>query len=182
MENSRKYILVGVTVTAALLISIVAWLLISQLSYGKEWADYDEMYRTDRGAAVFLDDSLASEYADSRFDQFYLTVDFVKAKLNDRFYVSDEGVLMYTLPEETVEVSPEQRQYTMEGKTTKTEWPVCFTQDGRLYVAVEFVALFTDMRYLSYREPERLLIYRGSRSEQPAQVTEEAQVRYVADR
>lgn len=182
MENSRKYILVGVTVTAALVVSIVAWLLISQLSYGKEWADYDELYRTDRGTAVFLDDSLSSEYAISRFDQLYLSVDFVKEKLNDRFYVSDEDVLMYTLPEETVEASPEQREYTIGEKTTVTGWPVCFTRDGELYVAVDFVALFTDMRYLSYTEPGRLLIYRGSGSEQPAQVTKEAQVRYVAGR
>ena len=182
MDGSRKYILVGVTVTAALVISIVAWLLISRLSYGKEWADYDELYRTDRGTAVFLDDSLSSAYAVSRFDQLYLTVDFVKEKLNDRFYVSDEGVLMYTLPEETVEASPEQREYTIGGETTVTGWPVCFTRDGELYVAVDFVALFTDMRYLSYTEPGSLLIYRGSGSEQPAQVTKEAQVRYVAGR
>ena len=89
---------------------------------------------------------------------------------------------MYTLPEETVETAPEQRQYTLGGETTVTGWPVCFTRDGYLYVAVEYVAKFTDMRYFFYEAPDRLMIYRGSGSEQVAQVTDEAQVRYLAGR
>lgn len=182
MENSRKYVLVGAVLTTVLLVIIVGWMLVSHFSYGKEWADYDELYHTDKGTAVFVDDTVTSYYALCRSDHVYLPVDTVKALLNDRFYVSPEGILMYTLPRETVETAPEQRMWTIGGVTTKTSWPVCFEKNDVLYVAVEYAAMFTDMRYSFYEEPDRLMIYLGSGEENWTQVTKTAQVRYLAGR
>lgn len=182
MENSRKYVFVGAALTAVLVVIIVGWMLISHFSYGKEWADYDELYHTDKGTAVFIDDTVTSYYGLRRDEQMYLSVDMVKALLNDRFYVSSEGILMYTLPDETIEIAPEQRMWTIGGVTTRTSWPVCFEKDDVLYVAVEFAAMFTDMRYSVYEEPDRLMIYLGSGEETWAHVTKDAQVRYLAGR
>ena len=54
MENSRKYVLVGAVLTTVLLVIIVGWMLVSHFSYGKEWADYDELYHTDKGRLCLL--------------------------------------------------------------------------------------------------------------------------------
>lgn len=182
MENGRKYVVMGAALTAVLVVIIVGWMLVSHYSYGKEWADYDELYHSEKGTAVFIDDTVTSYYAVCRNDQVYLPVSTVKAVLNDRFYVSSEGILMYTLPDETVEIAPEQRMWTIGGITTKTSWPVCFEKDGVLYVSVEFASMFTDMRYTLYREPDRLMIYQGSGKELRIQVEKDAQVRYLAGR
>ncbi len=182
MDSSRKYVLTGVVVTAALVIVIVGWLLIRHFSYGKTWADYDELYHTDQGIAVFLDDSVTPYYGIYRGGQVYLPADAVKELLNDRFYVTAEGSLLYTLPDETVEATPEQRAWTIGGVTSRTEWPVCFTRQKTLYVAVDYAALFTDMRYFRYEGPDRLLLYSGGGEESWAQVRKKAQVRYLAGR
>lgn len=183
MKRGGKFVLVSVLVTLVLLIILMGWFFIDFFSYGKEWADYDRLYYTGEGeAVVYLDGSQTAYKALYQEGQMYLSMETVRGALNSRFYVSDTGILLYTLPDETVEVSPGQFGWTVAGVTTGTDWPVCFVRDSELYVAVEYVALLTDMSYQVGTEPERLLISLDVSEETWTQVEKKTQVRYQAGR
>lgn len=184
MNRGLRMMLMSVAVTAVLLLIVVGWLLVSLLSYGKEWADYEELYHLSEEdeAVVYLEGSMIPYRALRRDGQMYLAVDDVQDMLNSRFYVDEQDVLFYTLPNETVEVAPGQRTFTIAGETMQTDWAVCVVREGRLYVSVEYVALFTDMQWWAFDDPGRLLISRGSGEETWATVEKKAQIRYQAGR
>lgn len=182
MESSRKYVKVGIVLIVALLIVIVGWTVYSHFSYGKEWADYSEVYQTEKGAAVFVNDSQTAYHALYRDGQVYLPVKLVMDELDDRFYLSAENVLMYTLPDETVEVYAGQRGWSVGGQVTETTWPVCIEENGMLYVVADFVERLVDIEVRFFDSPQRVLILPGSRSETSAAVEKAAQVRVLAGR
>lgn len=181
MDN-RKYVWVGVALTVVLLITVVGWMLYDRFSYGEEWANYDEMYQTERGAAVFLDDVQTPYHARYRNGRVYLPLDLLTAELDDRFYLSVEGAVLYTLPGGTVEVLPGQQSWVIDGQVTETPWPVCIEEQEKLYLVAELVRRLADVEINYYANPERVLILPGSRTETRSTVEKTAQVRVRAGR
>jgi len=182
MRNRERYVRVGIILMAALLIVTGAVVVFSRFSYGKEWADYDRVYQTEKGAAIFVHNSQTSYHAVCRDGQVYLPVELVISEVDDRFYLGTDKVLMYTLPKETVEVSPGQKSFSVGGKVTETLWPVCIEENGAVYVTAAFVEKLVDVEVFYYDEPERVLILPGSRAENRATAGRKAQVRVLAGR
>jgi len=75
MRNRERYVRVGIILMAALLIVTGAVVVFSRFSYGKEWADYDRVYQTEKGAAIFVHNSQTSYHAVCRDGQVYLPVE-----------------------------------------------------------------------------------------------------------
>lgn len=182
MESSRKYVKVGVVLVVTLLIIVMGWTVYSHFSYGKEWADYSKVYQTEKGAAIFVNDSQTAYHALYRDGQVYLPVELVMSELDDRFYLSTENVLMYTLPDETVEVCVGQQSWSIGGQVTVAQWPVCFEENSVFYVAVDFVERLVDIEVKVFDSPQRVLILPGSRAETSATVKKKAQVRVLTNR
>lgn len=182
MENRKGYVKWGIIVVVALLIVVGAVVIGRQFSYGKEWADYDRVYQTEKGAAIFMNYSQSSYYAIYRDEQVYLPAELVITEVDDRFYLGTDDVLMYTLPKETVEVSPGQKSYSIGGQVTENSSPVCIEENGAVYVTAAFVERLVDVEILFYDEPERVLILPGSRAETRAAAGRKAQVRVQAGR
>lgn len=180
--DSKRYVRIGVILTVVLLIIIVGWMLFRHFSYGDEWADYDEVYQTEKGAAVMFDDGLTTYHALYRNDRVYLPMDLLVERLDERFYLSTENVLLYTLPRETVEISPGQQSWTIDGQVTETPWPVCLEENDSLYVAADLVKRLVDVEIRYYDTPQRVLILPGSRTETEASIKREVQVRVQAER
>lgn len=182
MGSSRKYAKRGVILIVALLVIVVGWTVYRHVSYGKEWADYSEVYQTEKGAAVFVNHSQTGYHALYRNGQVYFPVKLVIDELDDRFYLSRENVLMYTLPDETVEVSAGQQSWTIGGQVTEIPWPVCFEENGTLYVVADFVERLVDIEVRLFDDPQRVLVLPGSGAETSATVEKKAQVRVQAGR
>ncbi len=182
MGSSRKEVKVGVVLIVALLIIVVGWTVYSHVSYGKEWADYSEVYQTEKGAAVFVNHSQTGYHALYRDGQVYFPVKLVIDELDDRFYLSRENVLMYTLPDETVEISAGQQSWSIGGQVTEMPWPVCFEENGMLYVVANFVERLVDIEVRLFDDPQRVLVLPGSGAETSASVEKKAQVRVQAGR
>ncbi|MBQ4563173.1 MAG: SH3 domain-containing protein, partial [Lachnospiraceae bacterium] len=180
--DGKRYVRIGIVLTAALLIVIVGWLLYSYFSYGDEWADYDELYRTEKGAAVFVEDTRTPYHALYREGRVYLPAELLIGQVDDRFYLSRENELFYTLPGGTVEIAPGQQSWTIEGVVTETPWPVCVKEGEVLYVVADLVERLVDVDVCFYDKPQRVLILPGSRAEERATVKKDAQVRVQAGR
>ncbi len=182
MGSSKRYVRWGNATIVALLIVIAGWMVFRQFSYGKTWADYSRVYQTEKGAAIFVNHSQAAYHAIYRDGQVYFPVELVMEELDDRFYLGTDDVLMYTLPEETVEVAPGQRNWSIDGTVTETSWPVCFEENGMIYVAAAFVERLVDVEVHFFDEPQRVLVLPGSGAETRATIKRKAEVRVQAGR
>lgn len=89
----------------------------------------------------------------------YLPESFVKAQLNDKFYWDEhENLLLYTMPTEVISASVGSAEYSV-GKTKQsTDYPIVRAEGSSVYVAADFVKLYTKMDYLYEKEPNRVCI------------------------
>lgn len=93
----------------------------------------------------------------------YVDLETAKQYLNGRFYygAADDAVF-YCLPEGFYMVGPNETTLHAHGyNTTLTDRELAFApvvrdQDGNLCLAVEFIAMFTDLMYSEYQEPARI--------------------------
>ena len=89
----------------------------------------------------------------------YLSLSGVVAEINSRFYWdANEAILIYTGHDFTVKVKPEENLYYLGADAQNLDYAPVKTIDGELYMAVDFLKLFTQMEIGQYTEPNRLVI------------------------
>lgn len=160
-------------VTAIVLIIVVVAIsvgvkLADKYSYSKERADLEEYFRIEREdeVAIVLQDEHIEEKAKLIGGKYYFDIATVHKYFNGRFYEDrNEQLLLYTLPEYTVRAEIGSSSYTVMENMTDMGYPVALygaAPDGNgeiLYVAADYVKLFTDYSYEAFAEPNRMQVY-----------------------
>lgn len=148
-------------IIALLLIAVIGGIafgrqLLDRYSYSKEPADLDEYYgvtdaavgNADGSLAIILQDEMLPEQAMVKDGVVYLGLDTVQAHLNDIFYADEgEGKLLLTTANDTVTALFGETGYEDGGGAHQTGYVVCRVEDGRVYVAAEYVSLFANFSY-----------------------------------
>lgn len=89
----------------------------------------------------------------------YLSLSGVVSEINSRFYWdSNESVLIYTGHDFTVKVYPDQNMYYNGDQAQNLDYIPLKTIDGELYMATDFLKLFTKCDIGQYTDPNRLVI------------------------
>lgn len=87
----------------------------------------------------------------------YVTYEFVRDYLNDRFYWDpNEGILLYTLSEGMLEVSADSTDYTVSGETRSEDYVILKREENTAYIALDFVQQHTNMEFKFYENPNRI--------------------------
>ncbi len=127
-----------------------AFVLFRKFGPGTTWADYKTVYGMGAdGTAVFHDGIQTESAALSRNGKLYLPAD-AAAETDSKWYFSDEGLLLYSLATETVSIQPGSHTYAVGGQTTDMGYEICFTENGKAYISVDFMAAFTGVQISSY--------------------------------
>ena len=144
-------------IVALLLIVIIGGIyfgeqLWNKYSYGKETADLDEYYGvTDGRLAIILQDEMLEEKAVVKDDAVYFDLNTVHQYFNEGFYADyNEQKLLYTTSLGTTTAMFGQTGYSGRTGDRPTEYTVCYLDDGVLYVAAEYVKMFTNYEYFWY--------------------------------
>ena len=102
----------------------------------------------------------------------------VRDYINSRFYWDPgENVLLYTLPTDTVSVGVGASEYTLANQKTSTDYVILRTEGSTAYIALDFVAQYTDMSYEVFTDPDRAVVVTET-EETVAEVKRDTQVRY----
>lgn len=108
----------------------------------------------------------------------YLEYAAVRDYINERFYWDpDENVLLYTLPTDTVSVSVGASEYTLSNQKKSTDYVILKTEGSTAYIALDFVAQYTDMSFQVLQNPDRAVVV-TKKEEKVAEVKRDTQVRY----
>ena len=174
------------------LIAIVLIIIIGGISFGSvirekysysgEKADLNEYFGvTGDEAAIILQDEIIGDKARVGADgTFYITYDTVSDYfIYTRLYVNEtENSIRYVLPDRILSYNIGESSYMDGGEENLCDYQIAFYEGDTLYIAVDFIRLFTIFDYETFREPNRIQIYTAYGERQVAEITKDTQVRY----
>lgn len=182
-------------ITAIVLIIVVIAIsvgakLVDKYSYSKERADLEEYFGIDSEGevAIVLGDERVEESARLMDGAYYFDLATVHKYFNERFYEDkNEQLLLYTLPDDTVRVEIGSSSYITKDGAADLGYPAArYAQasDGSgetLYIAADYVKLFTDYTYQTFTAPDRMQVYAegyAGESMKTAEIVKDTSVRY----
>lgn len=144
-------------IVALLLIVIIGGIyfgdkLWDKYSYGKELADLDEYFGvTDGRLAIILQDEMVEEQAVVTDNAVYFDLDTVHRYFNEGFYADTaEQKLLYTTAVDTVTALFGENSYSDENGGGQTGYTICYMDGDTLYIAADYVKLFTNYEYARF--------------------------------
>ena len=177
----KKIILVIVALVLILVIGVagIGRKLLDKYSYSRELADMDAYYGVSEGQlAILLQDDWISEKAVLIGGAVYFDLDTVHDYLNEAFYVDiNEQKLLYTTANDTVQALFGSGEYTDKNGCHSMGYVICQVQGDVVYLAADYVKLFTNFAYYVY--DRHLQLYTQWGEKQTMEIAKDTQVRQL---
>jgi spore germination protein YaaH len=143
--------------TALLLILIIGGgaagkVLYDKYSYSKETVDLSEFYGVSgEESAIILQDEQVPEKAIVRDGICYFDLDTVHEYMNEVFYADiSENLLIYTTADDSIKTEIGSSVYTDGNGDTDAGYTISYVENDTVYVAADYVKLFTNYSYALY--------------------------------
>ena len=152
--------------------------LLDKYSYSKEEADWDEFYQVseDDRSAIILQNEMVEEQALIKDGVCYFDLATVHKYMNEVFYADmTENLLLYATPTEVIRTTFGETAYTTTEGTQEAGYVISFADGGNVYVAADYVKLFTNYSYECYDKHVQVNTEWGTR--QVAQLKKDTAVR-----
>lgn len=171
-----------------LIVVIIAACFISQYvgkhSYSKERADLDSYFgdKDENDIAIILQSDMLDEKARLIDGRCYFDIDTVQKYLNSRFYADSSGELIYTLPTQIITAVYGDKSYAVTDPSNAVKNDLDYeaavkTDDGTIYVAADFIKLFTNYSYELHLTPNRVKVTTEWNKQNTATIAKDTQVR-----
>ena len=133
-------------------------------------------------AAVVLPDRLEQGEALIKDGTAYVSYELAKEKLNDHLYKNEEEKqVILTTAVDIIKLPFDSAEYTTLTGNGSMPYQIALSQDGRIYLALEYLAQYTDLQYTVEQEPLHIIINNQWGSKTYADVTKEESIRLEAD-
>ena len=141
-------------------------------------ADYYQQSAEDE-LSLILQDKISDSKGRIEDGTAYIPYTVVTEDLDGRFYWDQETQqMLYTLPEEILEIQPESNTYLLSGKTVTEDYPIVRQIDGEYYIALDFLEQYMEIQGTVYEDPARAVIFYKWGKAETVEATEETQIRY----
>lgn len=183
MSQKIKVFIVGIIVFVVM--GIVGFFFIKDmLKPNEETMDLTDYYSEqigstlgDEQAVLILQSEVQSTPLLFRDGEAYLDYNMVAELFNERFYWdSNEKILLYTLPDGTVEVLPDQTSYKYKDEVIEFEKTILFNEGDDVKIAASFVEKYSYIEVECFENPNRVII-KNDWEELVATVNEDTQLR-----
>ena len=152
--------------------------LLDKYSYSKEEADWNEFYQVSENdrSAIILQNEMVEEQALIKDGVCYFDLATVHKYLNEVFYADmTENLLLYATPTEVIRTTFGETAYTTTEGTQEAGYVISFVDGDNVYVAADYVKLFTNYSYECYDRHVQVNTEWGTR--QVAQLKKDTAVR-----
>lgn len=183
MKKKKMPVFIGIVIAVVALIIFLVGLEIDRRTPSKEKAGQEEILEhfllkdgyqviggeydfsnataaEDNQVAIILQNQIREErgYIDSN-GKIYLDIHFVKNQLNHRFYWDNhENVLVYTTPTDVIKAEVGEQEYYVTKVKKSVDYVVVSTKGQDVYVALDFVKMFSNIQTEFYENPNRLCV------------------------
>jgi spore germination protein YaaH len=182
MDKNAKIGIIGGAVALLIIIIVVASTIIAKLTPSKEVMELSDYYQVPEGEAlVILDNVKYEKYAKIIDGVYYMDLETITSKFNDRFYFdSNENVLIFTTPTEIIKAEVGSTEFLINKNKESVAYTIVKRDVDEVYVALDFVARYSDMNVSTYQNPDRILIQSTWGDYQFATVKSSTQIRTKA--
>ena len=152
-----------------------------RLSYSRERMDLNEYYglTSDDEIAVISGDEVCDYKARYIDGACYFDSETVYDYYNQRFYVDEtEGLVIYVEPLSVTTAHISESGYDKDGTSVSTTYIPARMVGDELYLACDYVKLFTNYDYTYYDDPRRMVVNTEWPSRDIAYISKDTQVRY----
>ena len=185
MDKKAKQAIMGSCAVLAVILVVVAVLLVKKFTPNKEVLPLTEYYDVKEGEVmVILQDQIYEKSGYMIDGAVYLDYNTVIEKFNSRFYWdNNENVLIYTTPTEVIKAEVGSKDYYKNKSKNTMQSPIVKTNGNEVYILIEYIQMFSDMRYEVYDSPKRVVIeyqwgeYLYSTVEKPGSIRSEASIK-----
>ena len=109
--------------------------------------------------AIILQDTISEETGRYVNGTPYISYGMVKELMNKRFYWDkSENILVYTTPTEVIKVSIDSKEYNVNKSTASVDYEIVKMFDNSPYIAVPFVKQYSNIEFVAYELPNRIVI------------------------
>lgn len=178
----QKIRLTVISIILFLAIAITAGIMMySKFAPSKKVMDLYEYYQTDDNDDVILvlQNKIYEEKGKIIDGQIYVDYDTVTTYFNKRFYWDDkESLLIYTTPTEIIKAEVGSKDYYINKSKKSMDYAIAKVEGGTVYIALDYVKEYSDVKYTLYEEPNRVVIsYVWGEDFLYADIKEETQLR-----
>ncbi len=140
---------------------------------------YDLLSAADsRSVAVVLQNERIPNWAKLIDGRCYMELNDVQDLLNTRFYHDEnEGLLIYTTPTQKIIHVIGTNVYSVDGAEQSVEYAITVQEGQSLYLALDYVKLYTNFSYELFSEPNRMQLRTEWGSRDSAEISKDTNVR-----
>lgn len=161
MEKALKIKIIFSTIVICGVIMALSLALVNKYTPSETMRSLDNYYDVAPDeVVVLLENEIFGERALLREGGIYLSLDTVISLFNEDFYFDEaEELLSYALPKELICAEPGGLYYTKNKEQCQLEHPALLKLGKEYYISLAFTALFSDMTYAFYENPNRVVIH-----------------------
>ena len=184
MKKKKSPVKVVVPLILAVAAAGVGYKVVNRYIPSKEVMDGNEYFGTSGGedAAVVLPDRLEQGKALVKDGTAYVEYATAKENLNDHLYKSDEEQqVILTTAVDIIKLPYDSNEYTTLTGNGSMPYQIVVSQDGNVYIALDYLAQYTALQYSVEQEPLHIIINNQWGTKTFSDVIKEESVRLDAD-
>ena len=160
MDRGMKRAIIGTGIAFVAIIIIIASVIIKKITPSDQVMNLTEYYQVDKGEVLLImQDHIYEQRAIMEEGTIYLDYETVVGEFNKRFYWdANENVLSYATPTEIIKAELDSKVYYVNKNKEQKEYVVVKAKGEKVYIAIDYVKQYSDMRYEFYETPNRIVI------------------------
>ena len=160
MDKRTKQGIIATSIALIIILIVISVAVIQKLTPSKERMELSDYYKVDNGQVmVIMQDRIYGETGLYEDGTVYLGYETVVEMFNKRIYWdANENILIYTTPTEIMKAEVGSKDYYINKNKKSMNFPIVKTKGDEVYVALDFVQTYSDMKYEFYENPNRVVI------------------------
>lgn len=178
-KNNTPVFAAAIFIIVVILIAAIS-LLIKKYSPSKEKVDLNSYYniQNEDDMAIILDNQRMDNMAKYWDGHVYLEYEMIHDNLNQRFYWdANENILRYVTPTDVISVNAGEQSYMVTKTSENTDYVIVKVDADKMYVALDFVQLYTNIDFKVSEKPNRVQITSQWGKIETAEVKRSTQIR-----
>lgn len=159
-KNNTPVFAAAIFIIVVILIAVIS-LLIKKYSPSKEKIDLNSYYniQNEDDMAIVLDNQRIDDMAKYWDGHVYLEYEMIHDNLNQRFYWdANENILRYVTATDVISVNAGEQSYMVTKTNENTDYVIVKVDADKMYVALDFVQLYTNIDFKVSEKPNRVQI------------------------
>lgn len=160
MDNKRKLAVLGTALVVIIALVVTLIVIIRKNTPSKEVMELSQYYGLgENEAQIIFRDGFYEKRALFLDGHVYVDFNTVKERFNHRFYWDNtENLLLYTTSVSLIKTQTGSNDYYVNKSKTSLPYQIVKTQGNEVYIALDYVELFSNIKFQIYQEPARVVI------------------------